>query len=154
MKKVKMVVLSVFFLSSMVLMAQPNGFSKQKTEEYKSKKIAYITTTMNLTPEEAQVFWPIYNENSAKKDEMLVSMREYRGALTDKYDELTEEQAKEAIVYFQEHMKEMNALVIENQNKYLEVLPAKKVLLLMKAEKDFRRQMLKKLGKGKKMKKK
>ena len=148
MKKIKIIILSAFFLSTIALMAQADRFSKQKTEEYKSEKIAYITTTMNLTPEEAEVFWPIYNKNLAKKDEMLVTMRDYRIALTDDYDELTEAQAKEAIDYFQKHMKEMNALVIESQNEYLKVLSAKKVLLLTKAEKDFRRQMLRKLGKG------
>ena len=148
MKKIKVIILSAFFLSTIALMAQVDRFSKQKTEEYKSEKIAYITTTMNLTPEEAEVFWPIYNKNSAKKDEMLVSMRDYRGALSDDYDELTEAQAKEAIDYFQKHMKEMNAFIIKSQNEYLKVLSAKKVLLLTKAEKDFRRKMLRKLGKG------
>jgi len=152
MKKVKIIILGMFVLSNIALIAQADRFSKQKTEEYKSEKIAYITTTMNLTPEEAEVFWPIYNKYSTKKDEMLVSMRDYRVALTDDYDELTEAQAKEAIDYFQKHMKEMNALLIVSQNEYLKVLSAKKVLLLTKAEKDFRRQMLRKLSKGKRRK--
>ena len=152
MKKVKIIILGMFVLSNIALIAQADRFSKQKTEEYKSEKIAYITTTMNLTPEEAEVFWPIYNKYSTKKDVMLVSMRDYRVALTDDYDELTEAQAKEAIDYFQKHMKEMNALLIVSQNEYLKVLSAKKVLLLTKAEKDFRRQMLRKLSKGKRRK--
>ena len=33
----------------------------------KVKKIAYITESLELTPDEAEKFWPIYNEFESKK---------------------------------------------------------------------------------------
>lgn len=39
-------------------MAQPNKKAANKTEAI---RIAYITRQLNLTPQEAQQFWPVYN---------------------------------------------------------------------------------------------
>ena len=33
----------------------------------KSEKIGFLTSEMGLTPEEAQVFWPIYNKAEQEK---------------------------------------------------------------------------------------
>lgn len=38
------------------------GHDKDWKERIKAEKIAYFTDALELTPEEAQVFWPIYNK--------------------------------------------------------------------------------------------
>ncbi len=146
MKKLNAVLIGILCLSTLGLIAQPQRNAQANKENYHAQKVAYITDIMELTPEEAGAFWPLYNESVSKKKELQVSVGEYRLNLNSRFSELTEEEAKEALEVFQSHMKNMNALTIEYQNKYLEVVPAKKVLLLLKAEKDFRRLMLKKLG--------
>lgn len=47
---------------------------QQNKEQFKSDKIAYISTKMNFSVEEAQKFWPIYN----KYDEILDNIGEKR----------------------------------------------------------------------------
>ena len=37
-------------------------------EKIKAMKISYITSELDLSPKEAQVFWPIYNEFEAKME--------------------------------------------------------------------------------------
>ena len=54
----------VFVLSLASAFAQPKG--KPSMEEIKARKIAYITEMVQLTPEEAQNFWPLYNELQQK----------------------------------------------------------------------------------------
>lgn len=39
---------------------EPNWI--QQKQQFKADKVAYITTNMNFTVEEAQKFWPIYNK--------------------------------------------------------------------------------------------
>jgi len=146
MKKKNILLLGILFLSTIGLMAQRHGNFNENGEKYYTQKIAFITNAMDLTPDEAAVFWPLYNENESKKKELQVSIGDYRKDIIGRFNELTNEEAKEALAVFHDHMKKMNALTIEYQNKYLDVVPAKKVLLLLKAEKDFRRSMLKKLG--------
>lgn len=115
-------------------------------EKYQAQKVAYITTALDLTAEEAAAFWPIYNEHEKKRDELSDSMRDYRSAMLEREDEITEEEALQALDFIQKHMGDMHELEQEYQKRFLEVIPAKKVLLLMKAEKDFRRNLLRKLG--------
>jgi hypothetical protein len=39
---------------------------KKNTEKIEALKIAYITKNLNLSPEEAQRFWPVYNKYVAE----------------------------------------------------------------------------------------
>ncbi len=146
MKKLSFILFGILFLCTADMMAQQQRNFEDNQDKYYSQKIAYITDLMELTPDEAAVFWPLYNENENKKKELQVSFGKYRRDISGRFDELTETEALEAIEVFQNHMKNMNTLTIEYQNKYLDVVSAKKVLLLLRAEKDFRRRMLKKLG--------
>jgi len=81
-------------------------------------KVAYLSRKMNLTPEEAQRFWPIYNQYS---DELLLarvkSQREGRSELD----------LEETILNIR---KKYNT-------EFLKVLPPYKVDSFYKAEKDF-----------------
>ncbi len=119
---------------------------KEMSDKYYAQKIAFITNALDLSPEESTVFWPLYNEYTDKKNDLHTEMVSYRQNLQEKYANISDEEAQKALNFYQEHMVQMQELEIAYQNKYLQVLPAKKVLLLLKAEKDFRRQLLKRLG--------
>jgi hypothetical protein len=152
MKKRIIILVGIFLMISSFGMAQHFGNPEVNHDKYYSQKIAFITDAVNLSPDEATAFWPLFNEQESKKKDLMKSMGKYRKDIASRFDELSEEEAKEALEFFQNHMKEMNALTLEYQNKYMEVISAKKVLLLLKAEKDFRRQMLKKIGERKRKK--
>jgi hypothetical protein len=81
-------------------------------------KIAYITKNLDLSPEEAQKFWPVYNQYSAElKQATKTSMRNNQ----------TEIELDENILNIR---KKYN-------NQFLQVLPPYKVDLLFKSEKKF-----------------
>ena len=40
-------------------------------EKIQSEKIAFLTLEIGLTPQEAQVFWPVYNEINEEKDKAM-----------------------------------------------------------------------------------
>ena len=44
---------------------------KKKREKVKALKVAYITEQLELTTDEAQKFWPIYNAFDEKQSELL-----------------------------------------------------------------------------------
>lgn len=69
-------------LLSLGAIAQPPNPEKRE-EMIESLRIAYLTKQLELTPEEAQKFWPVYNnyssdvrkimqENKGKKDELAL----------------------------------------------------------------------------------
>lgn len=47
---------------------------KQRWEEMKAKRAAYYTEKICLTPQEAQLFWPIFNELQEKKWKLHMQM--------------------------------------------------------------------------------
>ena len=47
----------------------------ERREKMEAQKIAFITKQLELTPDEAKVFWPVYNEYDAKRLELRKSFK-------------------------------------------------------------------------------
>ena len=71
MKKNIFLIIVIGFLSSFSSEAQ---LKKGGVEKIRSYKIAYLTEKLNLTENEAQKFWPIYN----KYDKKMMQLRKRR----------------------------------------------------------------------------
>ena len=114
-------------------------------EKIKTLKVAFITERVGLTSEEAQVFWPIYNEH--EKNTMRIRRKErleIQSKLID-MDLLTNAEANQLL-------DELIALEQEKQDRHIEfldrisqVISPKKTLLLIKAEEDFKRRLLREM---------
>ncbi|NVO02307.1 MAG: hypothetical protein HXX09_06350 [Bacteroidetes bacterium] len=119
---------------------------KQMNEERKKKiesqKVAFIATQINLTTEEAQTFWPVYNEYQAKKAELT---KTFRGNNKDKkkIDELSDQEAGKMADDMIINEQKMLDLKKEYHSKFKSVLPIKKVVKLYDSEKQFRKVLLK-----------
>ncbi len=112
-------------------------------ERMKASKIAYITEHVDLSPEEAEKFWPIYNEQEKKREELTHSLMErYRGKEDKK--EVTDEQAEEMMQQRFKQEQDLLNLKTQYHKKFTEILPATKVLKLYDAENNFKRQLMEK----------
>lgn len=107
-------------------------------EKVESQKVAFITQKLDLSPEESQKFWPLYNEHQEAKDKILEG-KTFRGEAAE---DLTEEEALERIDNRLQTKYEMQQLDADYTRRYLDVLPAKKVLALEQAEQEFRKEIL------------
>ena len=65
--KIKFIYPLVFLLISTLSFAQDY---KEKREKVKALKVAFITEKLELTSEEAQKFWPLYNAYDESKSEL------------------------------------------------------------------------------------
>ena len=59
----------LFLFLSFNFYAQGERF-KEKREQIKAMKVAFLTTELNLTSSEAEKFWPIYNTFDDKQFEL------------------------------------------------------------------------------------
>ncbi len=141
-----MVVTSVSF-------AQPGrmkeGNPRERKERIESYKIAFITSRLQLTPQEAEKFWPVYNEFDAKKESIRKSARD-RNKEYNTADKVTDKQATELIEADLTEMQANVDLMKEYYGKIKAVLPPQKIVLLIHAERQFRRDLIQKLGERKK----
>lgn len=109
-------------------------------EKVKAEKIAFLTSEMELTPEEAQVFWPIYNQAEKEKWEALKKAREAFKALSEAMSQ--EKGDKEIANCLENYLKASKAsgeIDAEYLSEYQKVLPAKKVAKLYLGEEKFRK---------------
>lgn len=119
----------------------PNRSGQFSPAEYWEQQKAFITENASLTPDEANAFFPIYNELQQKKRELNRETRRFmREAAAAN---ASEEQSLKAI----EAQAETNIKIAELEKEYLgkfkQVLPATKILKVQNAEEQFNSQMLK-----------
>lgn len=120
------------------------GGMKEKKEKIKALKVAYITEKLDLTTEEAQKFWPVYNTFDDKQFEIrhnkmksIVNQFENGG-----FESLSDKEALDLITKMDDYEDEMHALKKKFLKDLLKVLPPKKVIRLKKAEDEFNRKLL------------
>ncbi|WP_130736822.1 sensor of ECF-type sigma factor [Flavobacterium sp. J27] len=120
------------------------GGMKEKKEKIKALKVAYITEKLDLTTEEAQKFWPVYNAFDDKQFEIkhnkmkaIVNQFENGG-----FESLSDKEALDLITKMEDYEDEMHALKKKYLKDLLKVLPPKKVIRLKKAEDEFNRKLL------------
>ena len=116
---------------------------QEKKKEINIKKIAFFTEKLELTEEEDQVFWPVYNDFQDKKENC---MRENRGKKAPvNYDELSDKELNDLADAEINKGTKMLELRKEYNEKFKKVLPIKKVVRLYEVEREFKKVLLKDL---------
>lgn len=127
--------------------AQPAKLSDEKRKEFEAQKVAFFTQEMRLTPEEASVFWPLYNEMQLKVRVQGDKIRDLSRGKNRETKELTEQEAAKYIETLLASEKATQEIKKEYFDKLTKALSAKKVWLMVEAEQRFHRQLWKKMGK-------
>ena len=140
----KFIVPILFLLVTTFAFAQGH---KEKQEKLKALKVAYITEQLELTTDEAQKFWPIYNDYQEKQFDLRhEKMRTILGKLdVGNIEKLSEKEASALL----SQMQGVEETLFTLQKKYIKdlqsILSDKKIMKLKKAEGDFNRHLLKQM---------
>jgi hypothetical protein len=118
---------------------------QQRLEQLKAQKIAYITQMLQLTPTEAQQFWPVYNEFATKKEKLNEQQKIITANLSKGWADLTDKQKEDISDKFINNRLEQAQLESEYHLKFKQVLPVSKVLKLYEAENQFKSQLIRQL---------
>lgn len=109
-------------------------------DKIRSAEIAYLSKQLDLTPEEAQKFWPIYNNYSHEVDQLIAERK--RARQQEKKDDATARKALDKEMDIEQRM--VNVRKRYNQ-EFLKALPARKASSVFKAEREFRGQLIRQL---------
>lgn len=141
----KIIAFTLFFALIVAASAQP-GDSKHEDrwEKYRSEKIAFLTTNLELTPAEAQRFWPVYNQLEKERWESQKFRREMEEKVLEAEESMPDPKIKELTREFAGSMRKEADMLASYNEKFLEILPPRKVLKLYKSENEFRMYMIKK----------
>lgn len=116
----------------------------EKRKEFEAQKVAFFTRELDLSPSEAALFWPLYNEMQKKNHEIEGNIRKEARAIREAKG-LKENNYKEAIEKMLDNEACMQAIKKEYYQKMLTVIPASKIWKLGEAERKFHRQLFEKL---------
>ncbi|MFC2098612.1 hypothetical protein ACFLSP_02590 [Bacteroidota bacterium] len=127
-----------------VLAQEPNNHEK-RMEKYRSMKIAYFSDNMDLTPEEAEIFWPLYNKFEKQKAELKTDRRMRSRAFSENAEQLNELEAEQIIDQHIENRQKEVEIDTEFHKELKKVLPAKKIMKFYVTEVHFREYMLRRI---------
>ncbi len=140
------------YLVTILLLAFAGNISAQNSsvagwkEKMMSEKIAFFTVEMGITPEEAQAFWPVYNEIAKEKDTAINNVFKTYMALEGALN--SGKQEKEITKLLNEYLKAQESQRdLENKavEKYRKILSAEKLAKLYVTEEKFRRQNIRRM---------
>ncbi|HBO25422.1 hypothetical protein [uncultured Culturomica sp.] len=142
----KYLLIIIGLLSGTTLWAQNNKLSEEKRDEFEAQKAAFFTQALDLTPQEAVSFWPLYNEMFKKIREKDMEMRKKAKVMRETKN-LTEADARKYVEGSLAAEQQMLDIKKQYYQKLLEVIPAKKIAKLDWVERKFHRQLLDKMRK-------
>ncbi len=140
-----LLIIALLSLPMAVMHSQNDPFQRPLSERIETQRIAFITEKVQLTPEEAQSFWPIYNEfKSNEKD-----LRAQKKPTTPMLD-MSEEQASAFLdkqISIQQQELDLGMTFTKDLRS---VLSSKKVIMFFAAERQFKERLLKLMNKRRK----
>ena len=132
---------TVLFLTVAIV----SGQARPGMDKIKSLKVAFITEQVGLTSKEATMFWPVYNEHEEALSQIRRKERaEIRSKMAD-FENLSENEASKLLDQFIELEREKQELNIVFLSNIRDVISPKKTFLLIKAEEDFRKRLLRQI---------
>ncbi|MGQ0827315.1 MAG: hypothetical protein ACT4ON_02850 [Bacteroidota bacterium] len=135
----------IICLCSLAVMAQHGAKAQERKENIESLKVAFITQKLELTPTEAQQFWPVYNQYTEKTQELRKKRKMDRREAKQNVDELSDKEVEQEVdneIIFKQKDLDIQK---EYHAKFKTVLPIKKVAKLYAAEDQFKIVLLNKL---------
>lgn len=131
--------LNLFLFLSTSLFGQNQGFSfKDRKEQYEAQKVAFLSKNVNFTVQEAQLFWPYYNELQGKRAELHKRKRQILQKIMQEKDKISDkelEKLSDELIGLR--FKDVQFEKVYHE-KFKSILPIKKVLKYYMAEEQFK----------------
>ncbi len=106
-------------------------------------RIALITERLNLTPEQAEKFWPIYNEYAERRRTIQQQFRQSQRGVDMK--NMSEEQSRKMMQARMEAKQKQLDLEKKYSDRLMNVINTRQLMALKKAEDDFRAMIIRRL---------
>ena len=144
--KIRILIIALFLIS-LTGMAQRH-FDPQTFELIKTKKIAFMTEAIGLTSQEAEKFWPVYNELEKERYKLMDKKRELEHISDAPKPGMTESDYRKLACEISATQVKEGKLIEEYNLKLLNVLSAEKVVKLYRAEGKFRASLMHEFRRG------
>ncbi|MFH1159845.1 MAG: hypothetical protein V1733_02735 [bacterium] len=115
-----------------------------KREKIEAFRIAFYTEKLNLTPKEAQEFWPVYNVYKKTMEQKAHESRSHHGEIPD-VSKMSDQEAMAMVDNAIKQVQEISALTQKFYTDLKQILPPQKILIFFETDRSFKRVLLKRL---------
>lgn len=135
--------LVIKFMLIICLSISQNGFAQVVNKQYKKLKqieaikMGFISGRLNLTEQEADLFWPVYKKYQTELAQINIQKRERRLQNNSNPEKTIDDD-----FYFDTKLLEIKK---KYRIEFSRILPPEKVKRLYVAERDFREELIKQL---------
>ena len=141
-------IFTVMCLTCLCAWSQPeNGGpppDERTRERIDAARAAFLTERLDLTPQQAERFWPVYHEFNGKRQELrktFFQVQRKNGGPKQNAEPDPEEQRRLLDLSMDLRQQELD-LEKQYSGRFLEVLTADQVLRLHRAERDFQQMVI------------
>lgn len=135
----------ILLLIAIVSLNVSHSQNDKMRERIKAQKIAFITAQLELSTEEAQAFWPVFNAYEADMESIKnKQLRPVRKAMRNS-ESLSEEEAVELLDKMIAAETELHKLRLDLISDLKEILPPQKILKLKAADDEFNKKLFERL---------
>lgn len=137
--------LNATLLGLLMIVAPLLASAQPGHDRIRSLKIAFITEKVDLTPDEATKFWPVYNAHQDKMQALRKDMRMERMEARNNWDDMSDKEVESMIDGLLDTREKEVQLEKEFHTQVKKILPIRKVAKLYRAEHEFRTMIIEKL---------
>jgi len=150
MNKVLYLLIAVMLAASAALNAQGQGQgmgqSMGDNEKLTAYKIAFFTQRLDLTPAEAEKFWPLYNDFSARRNKLLADRLSLMRYAAQNEANMSNDELSSTADRLAGSFSDEATMVVSFNSDLKKVLPPAKVIRLYQVENQYKQQLLRELN--------
>jgi hypothetical protein len=135
----------IFLLIIICYPAYKSVAQNTNLEKLNNYKIGFFTKRLNLTSEEAEKFWPVYNDYQGQRNLIQLEKMKLNRTFNQSESTLTDKQLEEMGDKYVDCLVQESALAVTFHKKLKTVLPPAKVVMYYQAENQYKAQLLNEL---------
>ena len=140
MKKIVTILMIIIILPCIRISAQNTNL-----EKLNNYKIAFFTKKLNLTSQEAEKFWPVYNDYQNQRNAIQIEKMKLNRNFNQNESSLSDNQLLEMGDKYVDYLVQESNLAVAFHKKLKDVLPPVKIIRYYQAENQYKVQLLNEL---------
>ncbi len=134
----KLGIITLFCFTCTFIQAQEKSPIKEQKDARESRKIAFFSSKMQLSSEEAKNFWPIVTEMETEIKELKSKNSKIR-TINSQKDDISDEELEKIMDTRMEMGRKQMDIKLKYYEKFKEVLPIQKVAKYYQATTEFKK---------------
>jgi hypothetical protein len=135
----------IFLLIILIYPVTKSVGQNTNLEKLNNYKIGFFTKRLNLTSEEAEKFWPVYNEYQGQRNQIQLEKMKLNRTFNQNESTLSDKQLEEMGDKYVDCIVQESALAVTFHKKLKTVLSPAKVIMYYQAENQYKVQLLNEL---------